>query len=50
MPRTLEGNLFFFKYNFKGRISCLLYALFGIPLILVTIADMGRFLSGKIYY
>lgn len=36
MPRTLEG-----------RISCLLYALFGIPLILVTIADMGRFLSGK---
>lgn len=30
----------------EGRISCLLYALFGIPLILVTIADMGRFLSG----
>ncbi|KAI3415866.1 hypothetical protein GPALN_005436 [Globodera pallida] len=29
----------------QGRISCLLYALFGIPLILVTIADMGRFLS-----
>jgi hypothetical protein len=36
VPRTLAG-----------RISCLLYALFGIPLILVTIADMGRFLSGK---
>lgn len=37
VPRTVEG-----------RISCLLYALFGIPLILVTIADMGRFLSGGI--
>uniref|UniRef100_A0A183FKZ1 Ion_trans_2 domain-containing protein n=1 Tax=Heligmosomoides polygyrus TaxID=6339 RepID=A0A183FKZ1_HELPZ len=29
-----------------GRIAIIFYALFGIPLILVTIADMGRFLSG----
>uniref|UniRef100_A0A1I7XM54 Ion_trans_2 domain-containing protein n=1 Tax=Heterorhabditis bacteriophora TaxID=37862 RepID=A0A1I7XM54_HETBA len=28
-----------------GRIAIIFYALFGIPLILVTIADMGRFLS-----
>ncbi|CAK5079076.1 unnamed protein product [Meloidogyne enterolobii] len=34
----------------QGRISCLLYALFGIPLILVTIADMGRFLSNGIVW
>jgi hypothetical protein len=39
VPRTLAG-----------RISCLLYALFGIPLILVTIADMGRFLSSGIVW
>ncbi|EJD76250.1 hypothetical protein LOAG_16750 [Loa loa] len=30
----------------EGRIACLMYALLGIPLILVTIADIGRFLSG----
>ncbi|VDN07251.1 unnamed protein product [Thelazia callipaeda] len=35
VPRTSEG-----------RIACLMYALLGIPLILVTIADMSRFLSG----
>jgi hypothetical protein len=35
VPRTLEG-----------RVFCLAYALIGIPLILVTIADLGRFLSG----
>ncbi|VDM29208.1 unnamed protein product [Toxocara canis] len=29
----------------EGRVACLMYALLGIPLILVTIADMGRFLS-----
>uniref|UniRef100_A0A914C7N0 Potassium channel domain-containing protein n=1 Tax=Acrobeloides nanus TaxID=290746 RepID=A0A914C7N0_9BILA len=34
----------------EGRISCLAYALFGIPLILVTIADIGRFLSGGIIW
>ncbi|CEF69984.1 Potassium channel subfamily K member 18 [Strongyloides ratti] len=34
----------------QGRIACLLYALIGIPLILVTIADMGRFLSGGIIF
>ncbi|KAK0409773.1 hypothetical protein QR680_004748 [Steinernema hermaphroditum] len=39
VPRTL-----------KGRIVCLFYALLGIPLILVTIADMGRFLSGGIIW
>ncbi|KAI6186359.1 hypothetical protein M3Y98_00124400 [Aphelenchoides besseyi] len=39
VPRTLVG-----------RVVCLLYALFGIPLILVTIADMGRFLSGGIIW
>ncbi|GMT09156.1 hypothetical protein PFISCL1PPCAC_453 [Pristionchus fissidentatus] len=32
----------------EGRIVIIFYALFGIPLILVTIADMGRFLSGGI--
>ncbi|CAD5223500.1 unnamed protein product [Bursaphelenchus okinawaensis] len=39
VPRTLAG-----------RVSCLLYALFGIPLILVTIADIGRFLSTGIIW
>uniref|UniRef100_A0A915A897 Potassium channel domain-containing protein n=1 Tax=Parascaris univalens TaxID=6257 RepID=A0A915A897_PARUN len=34
----------------EGRIACLMYALLGIPLILVTIADMGRFLSGGIIW
>ncbi|KIH44234.1 Ion channel [Ancylostoma duodenale] len=33
-----------------GRIAIIFYALFGIPLILVTIADMGRFLSGRTLY
>ncbi|CAI4223649.1 unnamed protein product [Auanema sp. JU1783] len=33
-----------------GRIAIIFYALFGIPLILVTIADMGRFLSGGIIW
>uniref|UniRef100_A0A914P529 Potassium channel domain-containing protein n=1 Tax=Panagrolaimus davidi TaxID=227884 RepID=A0A914P529_9BILA len=39
VPRTLEG-----------RVFCLAYALIGIPLILVTIADLGRFLSGGIIW
>ncbi|KHN80480.1 TWiK family of potassium channels protein 7 [Toxocara canis] len=34
----------------EGRVACLMYALLGIPLILVTIADMGRFLSGGIIW
>uniref|UniRef100_A0A1I8EE87 Potassium channel domain-containing protein n=1 Tax=Wuchereria bancrofti TaxID=6293 RepID=A0A1I8EE87_WUCBA len=34
----------------EGRIACLMYALLGIPLILVTIADIGRFLSGNARY
>ncbi|CAI4225651.1 unnamed protein product [Auanema sp. JU1783] len=28
-----------------GRIACIIFALFGIPLLLVTIADIGKFLS-----
>ncbi|KAL3982202.1 Ion channel family protein [Acanthocheilonema viteae] len=28
-----------------GRITCICFALFGIPLLLVTIADIGKFLS-----
>uniref|UniRef100_A0A1I7RZJ2 Potassium channel subfamily K member 18 n=1 Tax=Bursaphelenchus xylophilus TaxID=6326 RepID=A0A1I7RZJ2_BURXY len=28
-----------------GRIACIIFALIGIPLLLVTIADIGRFLS-----
>ncbi|VDK63902.1 unnamed protein product [Onchocerca ochengi] len=34
----------------EGRIACLMYALLGIPLMLVTIADMGRFLSTGIIW
>uniref|UniRef100_A0A0R3RH16 Ion_trans_2 domain-containing protein n=1 Tax=Elaeophora elaphi TaxID=1147741 RepID=A0A0R3RH16_9BILA len=34
----------------EGRIACLMYALLGIPLILVTIADIGRFLSAGIIW
>ena len=29
----------------QGRIGCILFALLGIPLLLVTIADIGKFLS-----
>uniref|UniRef100_A0A0N5AK40 Ion_trans_2 domain-containing protein n=1 Tax=Syphacia muris TaxID=451379 RepID=A0A0N5AK40_9BILA len=32
----------------EGRVACLLYTLLGVPLILVTIADMGRFLSARL--
>uniref|UniRef100_F1L2H2 TWiK family of potassium channels protein 7 n=1 Tax=Ascaris suum TaxID=6253 RepID=F1L2H2_ASCSU len=28
-----------------GRVACIVFALFGIPLLLVTIADIGKFLS-----
>ncbi|KAK5981474.1 hypothetical protein GCK32_019894, partial [Trichostrongylus colubriformis] len=28
-----------------GRIVCIMFSLFGIPLTLVTIADLGKFLS-----
>ncbi|CAI5455064.1 unnamed protein product [Caenorhabditis angaria] len=29
----------------SGRVACIIFALFGIPLLLVTIADIGKFLS-----
>lgn len=29
----------------QGRVACIIFALFGIPLLLVTIADIGKFLS-----
>lgn len=28
-----------------GKIFCIFYALFGVPLILITVADIGKFLS-----
>ncbi|CAJ0582243.1 unnamed protein product, partial [Mesorhabditis spiculigera] len=36
--------------TWTGRCIIVFYALIGIPLILVTIADMGRFLSGGIIW
>ncbi|KAI6187903.1 Potassium channel subfamily K member 18 [Aphelenchoides besseyi] len=31
-----------------GRLICILYALFGVPLILITVADIGKFFSENI--
>ncbi|CAJ0943248.1 unnamed protein product, partial [Mesorhabditis belari] len=31
-----------------GRMFCVLYALFGVPLILITVADIGKFMSEQI--
>lgn len=32
-------------HTLAGKILCVIFGLFGIPLILVTVADMGKFLS-----
>ncbi|VDD90262.1 unnamed protein product [Enterobius vermicularis] len=32
----------------KGRMFCVVYALFGVPLMLITVADIGKFLSEHI--
>ncbi|KAF1762071.1 hypothetical protein GCK72_010333 [Caenorhabditis remanei] len=32
----------------RGKFLCILYALFGVPLILITVADIGKFLSENI--
>uniref|UniRef100_A0A0N5A336 Potassium channel subfamily K member 18 n=1 Tax=Parastrongyloides trichosuri TaxID=131310 RepID=A0A0N5A336_PARTI len=42
------GNLV--PATFGGRIACILFALLGIPLLLVTIADIGKFLSDLFSY
>uniref|UniRef100_A0AC35ES39 Potassium channel domain-containing protein n=1 Tax=Panagrolaimus sp. PS1159 TaxID=55785 RepID=A0AC35ES39_9BILA len=42
------GNLV--PVTFKGRIFCIFYALFGVPLILITVADIGKFLSENIVW
>lgn len=33
-----------------GRLICIVYALFGVPLILITVADIGKFLSENIIW
>lgn len=33
-----------------GRMACICFALIGIPLLLITIADIGKFLSEFLYY
>ena len=42
------GNLV--PVTFRGRIFCIFYALFGVPLILITVADIGKFLSENIVW
>lgn len=40
------GNLV--PVTFKGRIFCICYGLFGVPLILITVTDIGKFLAEHI--
>uniref|UniRef100_A0A915PBA0 Potassium channel domain-containing protein n=1 Tax=Setaria digitata TaxID=48799 RepID=A0A915PBA0_9BILA len=42
------GNLV--PVTFQGRMFCIVYALFGVPLILITVADIGKFLSENIIW
>ncbi|VDN55130.1 unnamed protein product [Dracunculus medinensis] len=42
------GNLVPVTVN--GRMFCIAYALFGVPLILITVADIGKFLSENIVW
>lgn len=42
------GNLV--PATFEGRIFCICYGLFGVPLILITVADLGKFLSEHIIW
>ncbi|VDK48481.1 unnamed protein product [Anisakis simplex] len=42
------GNLV--PMTFQGRMFCISYALFGVPLILITVADIGKFLSENIVW
>ncbi|VDK87205.1 unnamed protein product [Litomosoides sigmodontis] len=47
-PFAGYGNLV--PVTFHGRMFCIVYALFGVPLILLTIADIGKFLSENIVW
>ncbi|GMS90622.1 hypothetical protein PENTCL1PPCAC_12797, partial [Pristionchus entomophagus] len=40
------GNLV--PVTWQGRMFCIVYALFGVPLILITVADIGKYLSENI--
>ncbi|KAI1731692.1 ion channel domain-containing protein [Ditylenchus destructor] len=42
------GNLV--PVTVSGRMFCIFYALFGVPLILITVADIGKFLSENIIW
>src|SRR5690348_1956575 len=42
------GNLV--PVTMQGRIICIFFGLFGVPLMLVTIADMGKFISDGIVW
>ncbi|CAI4231503.1 unnamed protein product [Auanema sp. JU1783] len=42
------GNLV--PMTWQGRMFCIAYALLGVPLILITVADIGKFLSENIIW